>query len=178
MKGTRTILLIALMLSVSFLKAQITITYDDQPPLPLSTIENYTSISGLDVSANGANQTWDLSELAPEGSSTLDIVYLNSLPFANQFPNGNYAVSFDDYYYTIISKNTNNLSIIGNVYPVDQFNTTVYVKNSSPELVYTFPFTMGSIVESYPRSNTKIFIDTTINSIYIDSAAIDIKSYV
>ncbi|HOY91205.1 MAG TPA: T9SS type A sorting domain-containing protein, partial [Bacteroidales bacterium] len=58
------------------------------------------------------------------------------------------------------------------------FNTTVYVKNSSPELIYTFPFTMGSVVESYPRSDTKIFIDTTINSIYIDSAAIDIKSYV
>ena len=37
---------------------------------------------------------------------------------------------------------------------------------------------MGSIVESYPRSSTKIFIDTTINSIYIDSAAVDIKSYV
>ncbi|HOJ25030.1 MAG TPA: T9SS type A sorting domain-containing protein [Bacteroidales bacterium] len=178
MKTKRIILFIALMLSLSFIKAQITITYDDQPPLPLSTIENYTSISGLDVSANGANQTWDLSELAPEGSSTLDIVYLNSLPFANQFPNGNYAVSFDDYYYSIISKNSNNLSIIGSVYPVDQFNTTVYVKNSSPELIYTFPFTMGSVVESYPRSDTKIFIDTTINSIYIDSAAIDIKSYV
>jgi hypothetical protein len=66
MKTKRTILLIALMLSLSFLKAQITITYDDQPPLPLSTIENYTSISGLDISANGANQTWNLSELAPK----------------------------------------------------------------------------------------------------------------
>ena len=178
MKGTRTILLIALMLSLSFIKAQITITYDDQPPLPLSTIENYTSISGLDISANGANQTWDLSELAPEGSSTLDIVYLNSLPFANQFPNGNYALTFDNYSYTIISKNTNNLSIIGSVYLVDQLDTTLYINNSSPELVYTFPFTMGSVVESYPRSDTKIFIDTTINSIYIDSAAINIKSYV
>ena len=178
MKTKQTILFIALMLSLSFLKAQITITYDDQPPLPLSTIENYTSINGLDVSANGANQTWDLSELAPEGSSTLAIVYLNSLPFANQFPNGNYAVSFDDYYYSIISKNTNNLSIIGSVYLVDQLDTTLYINNSSPELVYTFPFTMGSVVESYPRSDTKIFIDTTINSIYIDSAAINIKSYV
>jgi len=166
------------MLSLSFLKAQITITYDDQPPLPLSTIENYTSINGLDVSANGANQTWDLSELAPEGSSTLAIVYLNSLPFANQFPNGNYALTFDNYSYTIISKNTNNLSIIGSVYLVDQLDTTLYINNSSPELVYTFPFTMGSVVESYPRSDTKIFIDTTINSIYIDSAAINIKSYV
>jgi len=178
MKTKQTILFIALMLSLSFLKAQITITYDDQPPLPLSTIENYTSINGLDVSANGANQTWDLSELAPEGSSTLAIVYLNSLPFANQFPNGNYALTFDNYSYTIISKNTNNLSIIGSVYLVDQLDTTLYINNSSPELVYTFPFTMGSVVESYPRSDTKIFIDTTINSIYIDSAAINIKSYV
>jgi len=178
MKTKQTILLIALMLSLSFLKAQITITYDDQPPLPLSTIENYTSINGLDVSANGANQTWDLSELAPEGSSTLAIVYLNSLPFANQFPNGNYALTFDNYSYTIVSKNTTNLSIIGSVYLVDQLDTTLYINNSSPELVYTFPFTMGSVVESYPRSDTKIFIDTTINSIYIDSAAINIKSYV
>ena len=178
MKTKQTILFIALMLSLSFLKAQITITYDDQPPLPLSTIENYTSINGLDVSANGANQTWDLSELAPEGSSTLAIVYLNSLPFANQFPNGNYALTFDNYSYTIISKNTTNLSIIGSVYLVDQLDTTLYINNSSPELVYTFPFTMGSVVESYPRSDTKIFIDTTINSIYIDSAAINIKSYV
>ena len=178
MKTKQTILFIALMLSLSFLKAQITITYDDQPPLPLSTIENYTSINGLDVSANGANQTWDLSELAPEGSSTLAIVYLNSLPFANQFPNGNYALTFDNYSYTIVSKNTNNLSIIGSVYLVDQLDTTLYINNSSPELVYTFPFTMGSVVESYPRSDTKIFIDTTINSIYIDSAAINIKSYV
>ena len=46
----------------------------------------------------------DLSDLISEGSSTLDIVNLNSLPFANQFPNGNYAVSLNDYYYTIISK--------------------------------------------------------------------------
>jgi len=175
MKTKQTILLIALMLSLSFLKAQITITYDDQPPLPLSTIENYTSINGLDVSANGANQTWDLSELAPEGSSTLAIVYLNSLPFANQFPNGNYALTFDNYSYTIVSKNTTNLSIIGSVYLVDQLDTTLYINNSSPELVYTFPFTMGSVVESYPRSDTKIFIDTTINSIYIDSAAINNK---
>ncbi len=178
MNTQKTILFAILILSLSFLQAQITITYDDEPPIPLSTIENYTSISGLDISANGANQTWDLSDLISEGSSTLDIVNLNSLPFANQFPNGNYAVSLNDYYYTIISKNTNNLSIIGSVFPVAQFNTTLYVKNSSPELVYTFPFTMGSIVESYPRSSTKIFIDTTINSIYIDSAAIDIKSYV
>lgn len=177
MYSQKTILFAILILSLSFLKAQITITYDDQPPLPLSTFEYYTSISGIDISANGANQTWDLSELVPDGSSTLDIVYLNSLPFANQFPNGNYAVSFDYYYYAIISKNANNLSIIGSVYPVDQLGTTLYVKNTSPELVYTFPFTMGSIVESYPRSNTKIFIDTTINSIYVDSAAVDIKSY-
>ena len=178
MKTKQTILFIALMLSLSFLKAQITITYDDQPPLPLSTIENYTSISGLDVSANGANQTWDLSELAPEGSSTLAIVYLNSLPFANQFPNGNYALTFDNYSYTIVSKNTNNLSIIGSVYPVDQLDTTLYINNSSPELVYTFPFTMGSVVESYPSSNIKIRIDTTIENVYIDSGAVDIKSYV
>ncbi len=178
MNTQKTILFAILILSLSFLQAQITITYDDEPPIPLSTIENYTSISGLDISANGANQTWDLSDLVSEGLSTLNLVNLNSLPFANQFPNGNYAVSLNDYYYTIISKNTNNLSIIGSVFPVDQFNTILYVKNSSPELVYTFPFTMGSIVESYPRSSTKIFIDTTINSIYIDSAAVDIKSYV
>jgi len=178
MKTKQTILFIALMLSLSFLKAQITITYDDQPPLPLSTIENYTSINGLDVSANGANQTWDLSELEPEGSSTLAIVYLNSLPFANQFPNGNYALTFDNYSYTIVSKNTNNLSIIGSVYPVDQLDTTLYINNSSPELVYTFPFTMGSVVESYPSSNIKIRIDTTIENVYIDSGAVDIKSYV
>ncbi|HQE78824.1 MAG TPA: T9SS type A sorting domain-containing protein [Bacteroidales bacterium] len=178
MKTKQTILFIALMLSLSFLKAQITITYDDQPPLPLSTIENYTSINGLDVSANGANQTWDLSELAPEGSSTLAIVYLNSLPFANQFPNGNYALTFDNYSYTIVSKNTNNLSIIGSVYPVDQLDTTLYINNSSPELVYTFPFTMGSVVESYPSSNIKIRKDTTIENVYIDSGAVDIKSYV
>jgi len=177
MKTKQTILFIALMLSLSFLKAQITITYDDQPPLPLSTIENYTSINGLDVSANGANQTWDLSELEPEGSSTLAIVYLNSLPFANQFPNGNYALTFDNYSYTIVSKNTNNLSIIGSVYPVDQLDTTLYINNSSPELVYTFPFTMGSVVESYPSSNIKIRIDTTIENV-IDSGAVDIKSYV
>lgn len=178
MNTQKTILFAILILSLSFLQAQITITYDDQPPIPFSTVENYTSISGLDISANGANQTWDLSDLVSEGSSTLNLLNLNSLPFANQFPNGNYAVSLNDYYYTIISKNTNNLSIIGNVYPVEELTTTLYIKNSSPELVYTFPFTMGSIVESYPRSNTKIFIDTTINNIYIDSAAIDIKSYV
>lgn len=174
----KTILFAILILSLSFLQAQITITYDDEPPIPFSTVENYTSISGLDISAIGANQTWDLSDLVAEGSSNLNLVNLNSLPFANQFPNGNYAVTTDSTYYTILSKNTYNLSIIGNVYPVDQFNTTLYIKNSSSELVYTFPFTMGSIVESYPRSNTKISIDTTISGISIDSAAIDIKSYV
>ena len=43
---------------IEFFTSSITITYDDQPPIPLSTVENYTSISGLDISANGANQTW------------------------------------------------------------------------------------------------------------------------
>jgi len=174
----KTILLAILILSLSFLKAQITITFDDEPPIPLSTVEYYTFISGLDISANGANQTWDLSDLVPEDSSNLKIVYLSALPFANQFTNGNYAAIFDSTYYTILSKNNYNLSIIGNVYPGDQFDTTLYVKNSSPEIVYAFPFKMGSIVESYPRSSTKISIDTTINGIYIDSAAINNKSYV
>jgi hypothetical protein len=178
MKIKQLILLTVLMLSMSLLQAQITITYDDEPPLPLSTIENYTSISGLDISANGANQIWDLSELVADGSSTIDILYLSSLPFANQFPTGKYAVTFDNYYYAIFSKNTNNLSMIGSVYPLDQFNTILYIKNTSPELVYTFPYTMGSVVQSYPRSKTKIYIDTTINSIYIDSVAVNIRSYV
>lgn len=74
MKTKQTILFIALMLSLSFIKTEFTITYDDQPPLPLSTIEElYINKWFRCFYANGANQTWDLSELAPEGSSTLDI---------------------------------------------------------------------------------------------------------
>src|SRR5690606_29181850 len=104
MKKLTIILLLTLMLSVCMLMGQITITYDDMPPIPFSIIQNSTSvIGGIDISNNGANQTWNLSNLTPNDYLSIDLVDLSTLSFADQYPNGNYAISLENTYYTIIS---------------------------------------------------------------------------
>ncbi|HHW59767.1 MAG: T9SS type A sorting domain-containing protein [Bacteroidales bacterium] len=179
MKKLTIILLLTLMLSVCMLMGQITITYDDMPPIPFSIIQNSTSvIGGIDISNNGANQTWNLSNLTPNDYLSIDLVDLSTLSFADQYPNGNYAISLENTYYTIISHTTNNLAIVGLTIPIEEFNITAYLKYLYPELVYTFPYTMGTVVESYPKIKTKLRIDTTINNIYIDSVAVELKKYV
>ena len=177
MKTKILLMSLVLILSTRLIMGQITITYHDFPPIPYSTWEYVpTTLENTDISPNGANQIWDLSGLIAADSTPIQISDLANLPFAGQYPEGNLVFQKNNNYY-ILSRTPNKIGIIGAVMPMDTalLLSIIYI---TPELIYTYPYTMGSIVESHPQSLTKIPYNDTISGYFVDSLAINIRASV
>lgn len=120
----------------------------------------------------GTNQVWDLSNLVPYDSSSLQFMDLTSLPFAGLYPEGDLVFTKNDSYY-VISRTLEYLAIIGAVLPIDSASF-ISIINTTPELIHIYPYTMGSFVESQPQSFTKFPYTDTISGYFVDSLSLDI----
>jgi len=79
------IILGLLLLSSSYLKAQITISNNDMPVV--NNVHYYATsndFSSVDVNLTGANYSWDYSTLTPASSDTVSFVDVTSTPVAYQ----------------------------------------------------------------------------------------------
>jgi hypothetical protein len=122
----------------------------------------------------GTNQVWHLSNLVPYDSSSLQFMDLTSLPFAGLYPEGDLVFTKNNSYY-VISRTLKHLAIIGAVLPIDSASF-ISIINTPPELIYIYPYTMGSFVESQPQNFTKFLYNDTISGYFVDSLALDIRA--
>jgi len=142
-----TILKLIMILFVSKLSAQITLTSSINPVA--GDIDNSATCDTNNISQgnSGANQTWSFLSLIRQDSSVINFVPAGSTPYSGQFPTSNIAFTTDNVNYGYTTTSSGNYIINGQASPDLMINYT------DPELFMQYPFTYNISVTDNFESN-------------------------
>lgn len=142
-----TILKLIMILFVSKLSAQITLTSSINPVA--GDIDNSATCDTNNISQgnSGANQTWSFLSLIRQDSSVINFVPAGSTPYSVQFPTSNIAFTTDNVNYGYTTTSSGNYIINGQASPDLMINYT------DPELFMQYPFTYNSSITDNFESN-------------------------
>lgn len=166
MKAINAIAAFVLLTAFAASAQSITITKANMPAAGDAYIYS-TTTDNVDVSATGANHTWDFSKLTPISQDTMKFkkpqdvspAYLLSFygDLAVQQPNS----GVKDYY-GFFKVNNNGYAQVGAGFTMPVLNIPLPLQYTSPDIVYRFPLTFGN------KTDSSIYeLSTSIQSINI-----------
>lgn len=135
-----TILKLIMILFVSKLSAQITLTNSINPVA--GDIDNNATCDTNNISQgnSGANQTWSFLSLIRQDSTAVNFVPAGSTPYSAQFPTSNIAFTNDNVNYGYTTTSSGNYIINGQAGP------DLIIQYTDPQLFMQYPFTYNSSV--------------------------------
>src|SRR3990172_3553742 len=126
------------------LQAQPTLTASNTNPVIGDTIISYSAdTTGVSPGSQGANQTWDFSNIAVDiVPNILSYVSPDSTPYGSSYPLANIAAVVGPGTYAYYKTSASDIRGKG---VADSYVTMVYDPND--QIVYTYPFTYNSNVQ-------------------------------
>jgi len=166
-KQLSTLLFLALM-TLSY--GQIVITDNDLAPVGTTIFMANDTLPANDIvpGESGADKTWDFTNVVAHTLDTMDFVLPASTPFASEFPEANFAITFvNENFYLYMIRNADKLSRIG-MTGFTEDGDTLFMHVDPEDILLDFPVTYGdSYDETYVTEFKLPLPEQEVDSVWI-----------
>jgi len=172
-----TLFLFAMILTITQLNAQITITESDMPAFQTKYLMyRDTTPSQLITPGNaGANQTWNFaSAFIHQATDTLLYIDPATTPYGSDFTNSNLCLKKTNQaiYYSYFNKNSDSLNLLGQNGYYNQIPTPITAAFDPTLKIMKFPTTYLTNFTTTSGFSKIAYFGQTFNSIFVDSVKV------